>query len=48
MDVASGSGKRIQLPAGGYRVPEVLDESVGLIDEVKNMQDNGITLSYLP
>jgi hypothetical protein len=34
--------QRIQIPGGGYRIPDMLDEGAGLIGEVKNVQ----SLSY--
>jgi hypothetical protein len=38
----AGNTTRIQLPDGGYRIPDILDEAGGVIGEVKNLQ----SLSY--
>ena len=38
----AGNTTRIQLPGGGYRVPDILDEAARVVGEVKNVK----SLSY--
>jgi RHS repeat-associated protein len=39
----AGNTARIQLPGGGYRIPDILDEAGGVIGEVKNVQSLSFT-----